>query len=61
MYNTKTVTSWVVERQDDKGDVKFNMSFDNYDDALDMFNELKELHEDSTISIHKKQQKLLLE
>lgn len=61
MYNTKTVTSWVVEREDVNGDIKFNMSFDDYNDALETFNELRNLHEDSVITIKKRQQKLLLE
>jgi hypothetical protein len=56
---TKNVVKWVVEEVSN-GEVLFEQSFDDYKDALEVYESLKE-KSDSNVSLHKSTKKLLTE
>lgn len=55
------LVSWIVEEVDSKtGDRKIH-SFNQYDEALDVYNNLKTERKESFVSIQKSEKKLLTE
>lgn len=54
------LVSWIVEEVNRNGDIKRH-SFNQYDEALDVYNHLKTEKADSFISIQKSEKKLLAE
>lgn len=55
------VTQWVVEDVDAITKVRRSHTFNNYDEALDVYNDLKMLNENNFVSIQKLEKKLLTE
>lgn len=55
------VVQWVVEEVDSATNNVKSQVFNNYDEALDMYNHLKLLNEKNFVSIQKAEKKLLLE
>lgn len=55
------VVSWIVEEKDNTTGAVKTQSFNSYDEALDMYNYLKLLNENSFVSIQKNEKKLLVE
>jgi hypothetical protein len=56
------IVQWIVEEvENDTGSVLYKQSFQNYDEALDVYNALKLEHNESLISIQRSEKKLLLE
>lgn len=58
----KTITKWLVEEVDSVTEKKvFSLEFDNYTEALETFNHLKEVTDNNSVSIHKNEKRLLVE
>jgi hypothetical protein len=57
MTNNNVVT-WIVEEVEANG-LKKTFTYPSYDEAMDVFNNLKLEHKDSFISIQKSEKKLL--
>lgn len=60
MTNTNVV-QWVVEEIDSATKIRRTQYFSNYDEALDIYNNLKSLNENNFVSIQKSEKKLLVE
>ena len=58
---TKNVGKWIVEEVDALTGIKTTKEYDSYDDALDVYNDLKLKNEHNLISIEKSKKKLLME
>lgn len=56
------VQKWIVEETDRTGTVVYAQEFSDYEEALGVYNDLKENNDDSiNVSIHKTDRKLLQE
>jgi hypothetical protein len=58
---SKNVAKWIVEEVDALTGIKTTKEYDSYDDALDVYNDLKLKNEHNLISMEKSKKKLLLE
>ena len=58
---SKSVEKWIVEETNPETGKKVSREYSSYDDALDMYNELKLNNENACISIEKSKKRLLLE
>jgi L-rhamnose isomerase len=58
---SKTVVAWIVEEANQEGEKTFMQSFDSYDEALAVYNSLKEENEERFVSIQRSEKKLLTE
>lgn len=56
---TKNIVQWIVEEVSN-GEVLFEQSFDDYKEALEVYESLKE-SSDANVSLHKSTKKLLVE
>lgn len=54
------LVQWIVEEVKPEGAIR-TVSFQSYDEALDVYNSLKVESPDSFVSIEKKERKLLVE
>lgn len=54
------IVSWIVEEVDNTGNRK-TQTFNQYDEALDVYNHLKLEKKESFVSIQKTEKKLLVE
>lgn len=56
------VVKWLVEEKENGSDtVIYSQEFNSFDEAVEVYNDLKEKREDTTISIERSDKKLLLE
>jgi hypothetical protein len=59
---SRTITKWLVEEVDSVTEEKvFSLEFDNYTEALETFNHLKEATDNNSVSIQKTDKRLLVE
>lgn len=57
---TKNIVQWVVEKVSEEGDVLYERTFDDYKEALEIYETFKE-SSDVNVSLHKTSKKLLVE
>jgi hypothetical protein len=57
---SKNIVQWIVEKVDETGAVIYERTFDDYKEALEIYETLKE-STDSNVSLHKTTKKLLVE
>ena len=57
---TKNIVQWIVEKVSDEGDVLYERAFDDYKEALETYESLKE-STDENVSLHKTTKKFLVE
>lgn len=57
---TKNIVQWIVEKVSESGDVLYERTFDDYKEALEIYETLKESSDDN-VSLHKTTKKLLVE
>jgi len=55
------IVTWIVEEVDSNTKKVRTQSFNNYDEALEIYNHLKQMNENNFVSIQKSERKLLLE
>lgn len=55
------IVQWVVEEVDALTKIRRTQAFNNYDEALDVYNNLKTINENNFVSIQKSEKKLLTE
>lgn len=56
------VVKWLVEEKENgSNNVIYSQEFNSYDEAVEVYNDLKEKREDTMISIERSDKKLLLE
>lgn len=55
------IVTWIVEEIDNETKKVRTQCFNNYDEAIEIYNHLKTLNENNFVSIQKTERKLLLE
>ena len=58
---SKNVGKWIVEEVDVLTGITTTKEYDSYDDALDVYNDLKLKNEHNLISMEKSKKRLLME
>jgi hypothetical protein len=58
---SKNIVKWIVEEVDSLTGIRNTKEFNSYDEALDVYNDLKIRNEHNSISLEKANKKLLIE
>lgn len=56
------VVKWLVEeKENETGNVTYSQEFNSFDEAVEVYNDLKSKRDDTLLTIEKSEKKLLLE
>lgn len=56
------VVKWLVEeKENETGNVTYSQEFNSFDEAVEVYNDLKNKRDDTLLTIEKSEKKLLLE